>query len=86
MNFLKRTRKTRRKIHVFGIKLLTALNLFSLLYWICWIDCIISWQPYVIMCVNCAWLMLVLWANGWVYDTEPYFERLEKEGELYDEM
>ena len=86
MNFLKRTRKIRRKIHIFGIKLLTALNAFSLMYWICWIDYIISWQPYVIICVNGAWLMLVLWANGWVYDTEPYYKRLEKEGELYDEM
>ena len=29
---------------------------------------------------------LVLYANGWVTDTEPYYERLEKEGEYYDEM
>lgn len=86
MNFLKRTRKIRRKIHIFGIKLLTVLNFISLMYWICWIDYIISWQPYVIMFVNACWLMLVLWANGWMYDTKPYYERLEKEGELYDEM
>lgn len=86
MNFLRKTKKIRKKIHIFGIKALTALNAFSLIYWICWIDYIISWQPYVIMLVNFAWITLVLWANGWIYDTEPYYERLEKEGEYYDEM
>lgn len=47
----------KRKIHNFVIKALTALNAFSLIYWICWVT-----------------------------DTEPYYERLEKEGEYYDEM
>lgn len=78
MNYSK---KMKRKIHNFVIKALTALNAFSLIYWICWIDCIISWQPYVIMLVNFTWICLVLYANGWVTDTEPYYERLEKEGE-----
>lgn len=58
------SKKMKRKIHNFVIKALTALNAFSLIYWIC----------------------LVLYANGWVTDTEPYYERLEKEGEYYDEM
>lgn len=40
------SKKMKRKIHNFVIKALTALNVFSLIYWICWIDCIISWQPY----------------------------------------
>lgn len=57
------SKKMKRKIHNFVIKALTALNVFSLIYWIC----------------------LVLYANGWVTDTEDY-ERLEKEGEYYDEM
>lgn len=68
----------KRKIHNFVIKALTALNAFSLIYWICWIDCIISWQPYVIMLVNFTWICLVLYANGWMMDTEPYYERLKK--------
>lgn len=80
------SKKMKRKIHNFVIKALTAINVFSLIYWICWIDCIISWQPYVIMLVNFIWICLVLYANGWVTDTEPYYERLEKEGEYYDEM
>lgn len=80
------SKKMKRKIHNFVIKALTALNVFSLIYWICWIDCIISLQPYVIMLVNFTWICLVLYANGWVTDTKPYYERLEKEGEYYDEM
>lgn len=80
------SKKMKRKIHNFVIKALTAINVFSPIYWICWIDCIISWQPYVIMLVNFIWICLVLYANGWVTDTEPYYERLEKEGEYYDEM
>lgn len=55
------SKKMKRKIHNFVIKALTAINVFSLIYWICWIDCIISWQPYVIMLVNFIWICLVLY-------------------------
>lgn len=72
----------KRKIHNFVIKALTALNAFSLIYWICWIDCIISWQPYVIMLVNFTWICLVLYANGLVTDTEPYYEKNGKPSPL----
>lgn len=75
-------KKLIRKIHNFVIKALTALNAFSLIYWICWIDCIISWQPYVIMMLNITGLFLVLYANGWIVDTEPYYERMGR----YEEM
>lgn len=36
------SKKMKRKIHNFVIKALTALNAFSLIYWICWIDCIVN--------------------------------------------
>ena len=51
------SKKMKRKIHNFVIKALTALNVFSLIYWICWIDCIISWQDYAGSCIryNKAW-------------------------------
>ena len=39
------------------------MNAFSLVYWICWIDAIISWQPWVIMLVNASFLILVAYAN-----------------------
>ena len=75
-------KKLIRKIHKFIIKAITVANGFSLLFWMCAIDSIISWQPYVIMMSNVAWLFLVLYANGWIVDTEPYYERMER----YEEM
>lgn len=76
MNCLKK-----KKIHNFILKAFYMLNGFSLLYWMCWIDAICSWQPYLIMFINFAFLMLGAYANGWICDTEPYYEREEKEND-----
>lgn len=57
------------------------INLFSLIFWMCLVDSIILWQSFVIMIVNISFLWLVAYANGYIYDTERYYERLEKEGE-----
>lgn len=70
----------RRLLKNFIIKSLVLINLFSLLYWMCLVDYIISWQPVVIMAVNFLFLWLVAYANDWVYDTKQYYERLQKEG------
>ncbi len=78
MNYL---RVARRKLKNFIIKTLVIINLFSLIFWMCLVDSIISWQPFVIMIVNILFLWLVAYANGYIYDTEHYYERLEKEGE-----
>lgn len=80
MNFLK-NRRIRRKIHNAFVKILVFINLFSLMFWMCAIDSIISWQPYVIMAVNFGFLMLVAYVNGWIYDTEPCYEREDKEND-----
>lgn len=77
MNCSRKTLKI--KIHNFILISLYSLNWFSFVFWICWIDAITSWQPYVIMIVNFAFLMLGAYANGWVTDTKPYYERMEKE-------
>lgn len=53
----------RKHFKNFIIKTLCVLNAFSLVYWICWIDAIISWQPWVIMLVNASFLILVAYAN-----------------------
>lgn len=71
----------RKHFKNFVIKTLCVINAFSLAFWLCAIDAIISWQPYVIMLVNALFLGLAAYANGWVCDTEPYYERMEKEGE-----
>ena len=78
MNYL---RVACRKLKNFIIKTLVIINLFSLIFWMCLVDSIISWQPFVIMIVNILFLWLVAYANGYIYDTERYYERLEKEGE-----
>lgn len=74
-------RYIRRHAKNFIIKTLCTINAFSLIFWICAIDAIISWQPYVIMFFNALFLWVVAYANGWVYNIEPYYERMEKEGE-----
>ena len=68
-----------------GIKGLTFVNGVSLLFWIMVIDGICSWQPYLIMAINFGWLWMMAYANGWVTDTKPYYERIKKEGEDYDD-
>lgn len=68
----------------FIIKTLCVINAFSLLFWMCLIDSIISWQPMAIMAVNIIFLYLVLYANGWILGTKPYYERLEKEGDCVE--
>lgn len=70
-----------RKIHNAVLITLYYLNALSLVYWLCWIDAIISWQPYAIMTFNAGFLGLGLYANGWVIGTKPYNERTEREGD-----
>ena len=72
--FCRVCRYARRHAKNFIIKTLCVVNAFSLLFWMCLIDSIISWQPVAIMVVNVIFLYLVAYANGWVYGTE-------KEGE-----
>lgn len=58
-------RRFRRKAKNFILKTITFLNFFSLIYWICWIDTITSWQSYAIMAANFTWLALFGWSNGY---------------------
>lgn len=54
---------TRKHVKNFIIKTLCILNAFSLLFWVCMLDSIISWQPYVIMLSNLSFLSLVTYVN-----------------------
>ena len=60
-------RYVRRHARNFIIKSLCMVNAVSLVFWLCLIDSIISWQPYVIMAVNFLFLCLVAYANGCFY-------------------
>lgn len=71
-------RRFRRKVKNFILKTVTFLNFMSLLFWICVIDAIISWQPYAIMAANFAWLVLFGWANGY-FDIREEVEHKEKD-------
>ena len=77
---------SRKKLHRLGIKVLTYLNAISLLLLMLGIDSVTGWVPYVVMILNLGWLYLVAFANGYIYDTKPYMERLRKERVQYEEM
>ena len=47
----------------FVIKTIIFFNMLSLMYWIVYIDYIISWQPYAIMAFNLLVLSLIGYAN-----------------------
>lgn len=34
---------------------------------------------FALMLISGSWLTLVAYANGWIMETKPYYERLEKE-------
>lgn len=82
MNFLKRTRRIRKKIHRFGLKVITAIAGVTFF-------CAMAADPeysdmrvvLIMLVVSSAWLSLIGYANGWMYDTEPYYKRIEKEGD-----
>ena len=71
-------RRFRRKVKNFVLKTITFLNFMSLIYWVCLIDAVISWQPYAIMVANLTWLVLFGYANGY-FDTEEEVEDEAKE-------
>lgn len=66
----------RRHAKNFIIKTLCVVNAFSLVFWCCLIDCIISWKPYVIMAANFLFLCLVGYANG------CFYKEYEEEGNI----
>ena len=82
MNFLKRTRRIRKKIHRFGLKVITAIAGVTFF-------CAMAADPeysdmrvvLIMLVVSGAWLFLIGYVNGWMYDTEPYHKRIEKEGD-----
>ena len=82
MNFLKRTRRIRKKIHRFGLKVITAIASVT---FFCAMTADFEYSDMrvvlIMLVVSGAWLSLIAYVNGWVYDTEPYYKRIEKEGD-----
>lgn len=74
------SRRTLNKVRIFIVKTIT---------WIMGIIfiCCLGADPdsnllvlFPIMFLSGGWLFLVAYANGWIMDTEPWYERQEREG------
>lgn len=65
----------------FVIKTIIFFNMLSLMYWIVYIDYIISWQPYAIMAFNLLVLSLIGYATVNVTSDNA---RIVVNGEVYE--
>ena len=74
------SRRTLNKIRIFIVKTITWIMGIIFL-------CCLGAHPdsnllvlFSVMAVSGGWLLLVAWANGWIMETEPWYERMEREG------
>ena len=74
------SRRTLNKIRIFIVKTITWIMGIIFL-------CCLGADPdsnllvlFSIMFLSGGWLFLVAYANGWIMDTEPWYERQEREG------
>ena len=74
------SRRTLNKIRIFIVKVITAI--MGIIFMCC-----LSASPdsnllvlFPVMGISGGWLFLVAYANGWICDTEPWYERQEREG------
>ena len=63
----RRCKYVRKHFKNFVIKTLLGVNIFSLLFWLSFIDYIISWQPYLIMAVNFVVICWIALVNDIIY-------------------
>lgn len=74
------SRRTMNKIRIFIVKTITWIMGIIFL-------CCLGADPdsnllvlFPIMFLSGGWLFLVAYANGWIMETEPWYERQEREG------
>lgn len=85
MNCSRKTKRVLNKIRIFILKAITYFAGFMFM-------CACASDPehsdikevFIILVVSGGWLFLMGYANGWIYDTEPYYDRLEKEGDDFE--
>lgn len=63
----RRCKYVRKHFKNFVIKTLLTANIISLLFWLSFIDYIISWQPYLIMAVNFVVICWIALVNDVIY-------------------
>jgi len=76
------SRKTKRKLRKVKNFLIKASATIAIITWLlvaCAIDSIDILPAMLIMGVTSVWLSILALANGYVYDTERYYEREERE-------
>lgn len=74
------SRRTLNKIRIFIVKVITAI--MGIIFMCC-----LSASPdsnllvlFPVMFLSGGWLYLVAYVNGWIMDTEPWYEREKREG------
>ena len=75
-------RQTKRKIKNFILKTLAYIAGLNLILFALLIDYLTrdGWiLASIVNGIGALYLYLLAYANGWVYDTDPYYEREEKE-------
>lgn len=73
------SRKTLNKIRIFIVKTLTAIMGFIFMLCLC-VDDPVNLLPWFLMVmISGGWLFLVAYVNGYITDTEPWYEREERE-------
>ena len=75
-------RITKRKIKNFILKTLAYIAVFNLILFALLVDYLTrdGWiLALIVNGIGVIYLWLLLYANGWIYDKDPYYEREEME-------
>ena len=73
------SRRTLNRIRIFIVKTITAIMGIIFILCMCAADSEQLMPVVILMLISGGWLHLVAYANGWVTDTEPWYEREERE-------
>lgn len=75
-------RRTKRKIKNFILKTLASIAVFNFILFALLVDYLTrdGWiLALIVNGIGVIYLWLLLYANGWIYDTDSYYEREEME-------
>ena len=75
-------RRTKIKIKNFILKILASIAVFNFILFALSVDYLTrdGWiLALIVNGIGVIYLWLLLYADGWIYDTDPYYEREEKE-------
>ena len=73
------SRRTLNKIRIFIVKTITAIMALIFLLCMCAADSSDLRVVFILMVISGGWCTLVAYVNGWMTDTKPWYERMERE-------